>query len=117
MEKALFALLCQRRACEVTLRGERLQMVLLPARSLLELRLQAEEEGDGFVQALRGNAALAARCLQRGGKAVFESGEEVLDALSAEEINGIVAQYRQWSAEADPSYESDGARIDALKKV
>lgn len=117
MERALYRLLHQERSREITLRGETLQMVLLPARTLLELQLAAEDARSAYEKALRGNAALAAKCLRKAGKAVFADGAEVLDTLSVEEINGIVSCYRMWSAEIDPSYNSGEERIEAIKKA
>lgn len=117
MERALYRLLNQERRREITLRGETVQMVLLTARALLALRLEAERAEDAYTQALCGNAALIAQCLRRDGEAVFASGDEVLDSLSVEEINSIVARYRQWSAQIDPAYGSDGESIEAIKKA
>ena len=46
----------------------------------------------------------------------FENGKAVLETLSAEEINGVVAAYEAWSREADPGFDSAGEEIQALKK-
>ena len=73
-------------------------------------------EGDAFVRALRMGADLVARCLQKDGAPLFENGRAVLEALSAEEINGAVAAYEAWSREADPGFDSAGEEIQALKK-
>ena len=117
MDRALHDLLRQVRSCEVSLRGQTLDMVLLPASVLLELRHAFGGAESEFAEALQGNAAFVARCLQKDGKAVFANGDEVLDTLSAEEIHAMVERYRVWSAEVDPSYGSDKERIEAIKKV
>ena len=117
MDKALRSLLRQVRSCEVSLRGKTVDMVLLPAGVLLELQCAGEGAESAFAEALRGNAALAAKCLRKDGEAIFANGDEVLNTLSAEEIHAVVERYRVWSAEVDPSYGSDKERIEAIKKV
>ena len=76
-------------------------MVLLSAAELLELRAKesAEEGGDAFADGVHGCAALAARCLCIRGTPVFQSAQEVLQTLSAEEINAVAAAYSTWSRE------------------
>ena len=116
MEEALLTLLYGKRERPFCLRGETLTMTLLPAAQLLELRAACAGEGDAFVRALRMGADLVARCLQKDGAPLFENGRAVLEALSAEEINGAVAAYEAWSREADPGFDSAGEEIQALKK-
>ena len=101
MEEALLTLLYGKRERPFCLRGETVTMTLLPAAQLLELRMGAD---------------LVARCLQKDGAPLFENGRAVLEALSAEEINGAVAAYEAWSREADPGFDSAGEEIQALKK-
>lgn len=103
---------------EITVRGETFCLVPLPARALLAVEAEAAREtGSPFARALRGSAALTARCLQKDGKAVFDGAEAVLDALTAEEINGVAEQYRRWSRSWDASYDSTEEEIASLKKV
>ena len=111
-------LLADAGGCEMTLRGETVQLVPLPARALLSLEAEVQDAGASpFAAALRGSAALAAKCLRKDGKAVFSGAEEVLDTLTAEEINAVAARYQAWSRAWDASYESDQEEIAALKKV
>ena len=110
MEKALYRLFNEERARDFTLRGQNVRMVLLSAAELLELRAKerAEEGGDAFFDGLRGCAALAARCLKVCGAPVFRSTREVLQTLSAEEINAVAAAYSAWSREIDPGFDWAG---------
>lgn len=110
-------LLAQAPRCEMTLRGETVQLVPLPARALLSLEGEGDGEASPFAAALRGSAALAAACLRKDGKALFSSPEEVLDTLTAEEINAVAGHYQRWSRTWDASYDSDEGEIAALKKV
>lgn len=115
MERALLEFLYGPREKTFFLRGGEVTMMLLPAAELLALRA-AQEDGDEFSSALRAGAALAARCLTKDGAAVFEDAEAVLRTLSAEEINGIMDAYEQWSRQADPGFESPAEDVQALKK-
>ena len=115
MEKALYRLLNEERAQDFVLRGQKVHMVLLSAAELLELR--AKEGGDAFADGVHGCAALAARCLCIRGTPVFQSAQEVLQTLSAEEINAVVAAYSAWSREIDPGFDCGERSAEALKKV
>lgn len=117
MERALYRLLNQERTREVTLRGQRLTMTLLNAQELLEMRLSERSEDDDFSNALHTNATLITKSLRSEGTPVFECAEEVLNTLSTEEINAVVAAYRRWSAEIDPGFGSGEETIEALKKA
>lgn len=117
MDGALYRLLNQECTKEVTLRGQALMMTLLTAQELLELRLYEQAAEDTFSKALQTGAALAAKSLKADGAQVFSDAEEVLNTLSAEEINSIVAAYRRWSGEIDPGFGSGDKDIDELKKV
>ena len=94
-------------------------MVLLSAAELLELRAKesAEEGGDAFADGVHGCAALAARCLCIRGTPVFQSAQEVLQTLSAEEINVVAAACSTWSREIDPGFDCGERSAEALKKV
>lgn len=117
MDGALYRLLNQECTKEVTLRGQTLMMTLLTAQELLELHLSERAEDDAFSRALHTDAALVAKSLHREGAPVFECTEEVLNTLSVEEINALVAAYRRWSGEIDPGFGSGDKDIDELKKV
>lgn len=118
MGRAWKRLLTEPEGCAVTLRGERCRLVPLPARALLAIEAEGEAEtGSPFARALRCSAALTARCLQKDGRAVFDGADAVLDALTAEEIDGVAERYRQWSRTWDASYDSTEKEIASLKKV
>ena len=118
MEKALYRLLNEERVRDFVLRGQKVHMVLLSAAELLELRAKesAEEGGDAFADGVHGCAALAARCLCIRGTPVFQSAQEVLQTLSAEEINAVAAAYSTWSREIDPGFDCGERSAEALKK-
>ena len=119
MEKARYRLLNEERGRDFVLRGQKVHMVLLSAAELLELRAKesAEEGGDAFADGVHGCAALAARCLCIRGTPVFQSAQEVLQTLSAEEINAVAAAYSTWSREIDPGFDCGERSAEALKKV
>ncbi len=116
MNDALYWLLNRERSREVTIRGQALRLTLLTAQELLEIRFAGDKEEDDFSKALYTGAALVAKSLRQDGAPVFESAEDVLTALSAEEINGAVAAYHSWSREIDPGFDSGEETIAALKK-
>lgn len=116
MQENLLQLFHQTREREISLRGQTVIMRLLTAYDILLLHAEKQEEASAFSVALRGNAALLKACLYRAGTPLFQSVEEVLRALSLEEINALVAVYRTWSREVDPSVCSDEKTIEALKK-
>ncbi len=117
MERALYRLLHAEQSRPVRLRGQTLTMTLLTAQELLEIRFAGNADDDEFTQALHAGAALAAKTLKQDGKTLFLNTEEVLQALSAEEINHIVETYHSWSAEIDPGFDCDEQTMEALKKV
>lgn len=116
MKDALYHLLNRECGRDVTVRGQTMTLTLLTARELLEIRFAGDGEEDDFAKALRTGAALMAKSLRQNGAPVFESAEAVLDTLSAEEINGTVAVYQNWSKEIDPGFDSGEETIAALKK-
>ena len=77
---------------------------LLSAREVLEARREGDRlTQDGRERALCRNACLIARALERRGKAVFESGEAVLDALRAEDIGALAEEWARFNREWNPS--------------
>ena len=116
MDAALYRLLNQEHTKAVMLRGQTLELRLLSAQTLLELRI-SQQAADDFSRALQTGAALIAKSLHAEGVPVFESEKEVLDTLCAEEINAVVAAYHSWSREIDPGFDCGTESIEALKKV
>ncbi len=117
MERALYRLLNDEQTQMIQLRGQKLTMVLLTAQELMEIRFAGDEGTDEFSKALYSGAALAAKILKQDDERLFLNAEEVLQTLSAEEINHIVESYHRWSAEIDPGFNCDEKTIEALKKV
>lgn len=89
---------------------------LLSAREELECRREGEqlavEERDG---ALCANACLLARALSRWGKPAFESGEQVLGALTAGQIARFARAWGEFDRECDPGPWDEKA-VDEAKK-
>ncbi len=117
MERALYRLLNQEQTQTIQLRGQKLTMVLLPAQELMEIRFADEQGTDDFSKALYSGATLTAKVLKDEEEPLFMSAEEVLQTLSAEEINHIVESYNSWSEEIDPGFDCDEETIEVLKKV
>ncbi len=91
---------------------------LLSAREILQARREAaqlaqrEEE-----QALCANACLLARALVRDGKAVFSTGAEALERMTAREIGALARQWAQFDRAEDPAPEDGEERCQGLKKA
>ena len=85
--------------------GEGWSLRLLTAREEMECRREglelAAEEGEGQ-EALCANACLVARVLRRRGKAVFGSGREALERLTAGQIAHLAGQWGEFDRECDP---------------
>ena len=115
-EDGLFALLHAAQKHPVSLRGQSLEMRLLPACEMLLLMERASGE-DEFSDALNTEAAVAAASLEKDGRAVFSSTEEVLKTLSVEELHGFMEAYQSWSRRDDPGVDAPEKDIEALKKA
>ena len=98
--------------------GEGWSLRLLTAREEMECRREglelAAEEGEGQ-EALCANACLVARVLRRRGKAVFGSGREVLERLTAGQIARLAGQWGEFDQECDPGPWEEKA-VDEAKK-
>ena len=98
--------------------GEGWSLRLLTAREEMECRREglelAAEEGEGQ-EALCANACLVARVLRRRGKAVFGSGREVLERLTAGQIARLAGQWGEFDRECDPGPWEEKA-VDEAKK-
>lgn len=98
--------------------GEGWSLRLLTAREEMECRREglelAAEEGEGQ-EALCTNACLVARVLRRRGKAVFGSGREVLERLTAGQIARLAGQWGEFDRECDPGPWEEKA-VDEAKK-
>lgn len=98
--------------------GEGWSLRLLTAREEMECRREglelAAEEGEGQ-EALCANACLVARVLRRRGKAVFVSGREALERLTAGQIAHLAGQWGEFDRECDPGPWEEKA-VDEAKK-
>ena len=98
--------------------GEGWSLRLLTAREEMECRREglelAAEEGGGQ-EALCANACLVARVLRRRGKAVFGSGREALERLTAGQIARLAGQWGEFDQECDPGPWEEKA-VDEAKK-
>lgn len=98
--------------------GDGLELRLLSARETLEARREAGALAQGDrEQALCSNACLLAKALQRDGKAVFQSGAEVLDSMTARRIGALARQWADFDRAEDPAPEDGEERCQALKKA
>ena len=119
MTNDFLARMCDRRETkEITVRGQTMEMRLLSAMELLELSAACGAAGEelSLADTLEGHAALAAKCLLRGGKPVFSTAAEAMEILAAEEIHAVAAAYACWSREADPGMDSGAEWVETLKK-
>ena len=98
--------------------GEGWSLRLLTAREEMECRREglelAAEEGEGQ-EALCAYACLVARVLRRRGKAVFGSGREALERLTAGQIARLAGQWGEFDQECDPGPWEEKA-VDEAKK-
>ena len=95
-----------------------LELRLLSAMEVLEVRREAEELGRGDrEQALCSNACLLARALERKGQPVYEDGWAVLNALTAGEIAALAGRWAAFDREENPSPEDGEERWETLKKT
>lgn len=90
---------------------------LLSAREEME----AWREGEALARgerdrALCSNACLLARALLRDGEPAFQSGEEVLEAMTAGQIARLAKEWRDFDRECDPA-PWDGKAVDRAKKA
>lgn len=84
--------------------------------------LEARREGNGLARddrerAVCRNACLIARALERKGKAVFESGQAVLDGLRVEEIARLADAWARFNRECNPSPLGGEEEISRRKKA
>ncbi len=119
MDEKLLRFLGREREMSVEIGGERCALRLLSARETLALRREIGQLdcADEEERALRANAALLKRSIVKGGEAVYERAEGVENALSAGEINALVAQYALLDGAENPSCEDGRETVEALKKA
>ena len=94
------------------------ELRLLSAREVLEARREGDSMAvDGRERALCRNACLIARALERGGKAVFDGGQAVLDALRVEDIARLADRWAQFNRECNPSATDGEQEVRRRKKA
>lgn len=85
--------------------GNGMNLRLLSARELLQARREAHELSESpLEQPLCSNACLVARALEVDGeeRPLFRDGEQVLEALTAEEIEALARRWDQFRRSALP---------------
>lgn len=91
--------------------------VLTAAEVLSARREAAELAGEDRERALCANACLLARAVEKDGKAVFGSGQAVLERLTVEEIAGLAGQWAAFSWAENPGAQDGEERVERLKKA
>ena len=98
--------------------GDGRQLRLLSAWEVLRARAQgramANEERE---QALCANACLLAEAMMKDGRQIFESGQQVLEELTVEQIGELAGQWSQFNRQVNPGPTTAGAEADQLKKA
>ena len=84
--------------------------------------LEARREGDALAReygerALCRNACLVAKALERGGRAVFESGQAALDGLRVEDIARLADAWAELNRACNPSPLDGEREIERRKKA
>ena len=98
--------------------GHGLELRLLTAMEVLQARREATElVREDRERAICSNACLLARALERKKKPVFQSGQEVLNTLTPEQIASLARQWAALDRRENPSPEDDEGRVQALKKA
>ena len=98
--------------------GEGRTLRLLSALEVLEARREAADLArEDRERALCANACLLARALEKRGRPVYDSGEAVLAAMTAEEIGALAKRWSDFRRAENPSAEDGEERVDALKKA
>ena len=98
--------------------GGGLTLRLLSAWETLQARQEAHNmEGDDVARALRSNACVVARSLEKGGKALFEDGDEVMKRLTASQIGELARLWAEFDREENPAPTDSEERVQALKKA
>ena len=94
------------------------QLRLLTAQEALAARREALElAGEERELALCSNACLVARGVVRRGKPVYASGAEVLEKLTAGQIEALARRWMEFRREEDLDLGLEEGRLDALKKA
>ena len=98
--------------------GDGRQLRLLSAFEVLQARREAAWLAQGERErALCSNACLLARALVKDGMSVFQSGEQVLEQMTAEQIGSLAARWAAFNREVNPGPSNQSSEVDALKKV
>ena len=102
----------------ITLCGQSVTMRILCAADMLALRhrIASLPGEDDAAHAIAANAQLLAAVLFLDDAPLFASGTEIMDILSAEEINRLTAIYADWNRLDNPSI-TDTQSADLLKKA
>lgn len=97
---------------------EGMSLRLLSAWEVLEARREADTLAQGELErALCANACLLARALERDGRAVFDSGTAVLEALPPRRIGALTQRWAAFDREENPGAGDGEERCETLKKA
>ena len=116
-DKELTALLAGRRRAPAAGYGTWSLRVLTAAEVLHARREAAELAGEEREHALCANACLLAKAVEKDGRAVFASGQEVLERLTVEEIAGLAGQWAGLNWAENPGAQDGEERVERLKKA
>ena len=117
MKRDLMAILAGARRVAAK-EGHGLELRLLTAMEVLQARREAADlVQEDREKALCSNACLLARALERKKKPVFQSGQEVLDTLTPEQIASLARQWAALDRRENPSPEDEEGRVQNLKKA
>ena len=90
----------------------------LTALEVLEARREALAlTSEQRERALCSNACLLARAVTRHGRAVYASGQEVLEKCTVSEIQDLARQWAEFDREEHPGLGASRERVDAIKKA
>lgn len=91
---------------------------LLSAMEVLEARREAKHLArDGRERALCSNACLLARAVLWDGRPQFRDATQVLEQMTAEEIETLAGQWARFNTQVNPGLNIDEEQADALKNV
>ena len=88
---------------------------LTALRLLTIWRESGEAAEDPLERSLLSNASVLAECCYEQGEAVFSSAEEVLESMSAREMESLLELLSGGGQKMNPAF--DQARFDALREV
>jgi len=118
MDRALLNFLASPREREISLGEVKGVLRLLPAAKLLEIRRKLTEfSADEQEQAMLGDAMVVAESLYVDGQRVFESGEQLLNCCSVQQLQELTEAYVALDKGCGIGVDSPREELEALKKA